>query len=130
MRGKLDPYYRYQHEKQMLKNDKKRQEENIKKEEERLNKVAQQNRDIIKYSETHDELDDLIRDAKKSGDYSLASDLLDRKAELEAKREVDRIWIKKGPISENLAIKILRKLKKDHPEEIPTKKIKVEMGPL
>lgn len=130
MRGKLDPYYRYQHEKQILRNESKRQDDNIKREEERLKTVTQQDRDTIKYSETHDELDELIRDAKKSGDYSLASDLLDRKAELEAKREVDRIWIKKGPISEDLAIKIMRKLQKDHPEEMPTKKIKVEMGPL
>ena len=112
----------------MLRNESKRQEDNIKQEEKRLKKVFQQNKDTIKYSEIDDELDVLIRDAKKSGDYSLASDLLDRKAELEAKREVDRIWIKKGPISEDLAIKIMRKLKKKYPEEMPTKKIKVEMG--
>ena len=114
----------------MLRNESKRQEDNIKQEEERLKKVFQQNKDTIKYSEIDDDLDVLIRDAKKSGDYSLASDLLDRKAELEAKREVDKIWIKKGPISEDLAIKIMRKLKKEYPEEMPTKKIKVEMGPL
>ena len=117
MRGKLDPYYRYQHEKQILKNDRKRQEENIQKEEERLKKLAEQTRDAIKHSETEDELDDLILDAKKSGNYDTASELLDRKAEIQTQREMTRLWIRHGVEPEEVGLEVLKKLKKKNPEE-------------
>jgi len=113
---KLDPYYRYQHEKQFIKNAEIKKRKEQKREEERLKQI---NEEAIHATQpdTTSELDDLIMDAKVSGDYDLASDLLDRKAELEAKQEAERLWIKSGIDPEQYALEMLKKLKQKHPEE-------------
>ena len=74
------------------------------------NKLA---RKITKGYELEEELQrtmDLYQDAKRSGDNNLAMEILDQRLKLEAKKEVERVWIKaKSP--EDLTVEILEKLK-------------------
>ncbi len=116
-KSKIDPYYRYQHEGQLSKNAervKRREKERLEKE-----RLKQMNEEAKRRAEanTEYELDDLILDAKKSGDYDLASDLLDRKAEVEAKRESERLWLRHGSDPRDVAMQIMRRVKQKHPEE-------------
>ena len=68
---------------------------------------------ITKGYELEEELQrtmDLYQDAKRSGDNNLAMEILDQRLKLEAKKEVERVWIKaKSP--EDLTVEILEKLK-------------------
>ena len=51
---------------------------------------------------------DLYQDAKRSWDNDLALDILDRRLELEAKRETERFFITQ-PSAEEMALKALKK---------------------
>lgn len=68
---------------------------------------------IAKGYELEEELQrtmDLYQDAKRSGDNDLAMEILDQRLKLEAKKEVERAWIKtKSP--EDLTVEILEKMK-------------------
>ena len=68
---------------------------------------------ITKGYELEEELQrtmDLYQDAKRSGDNDLAMEILDQRLKLEAKKEVERAWIKtKSP--EDLTVEILEKMK-------------------
>ena len=116
-KSKIDPYYRYQHEAQLSKNA----EREKRKEHERLEKdrLKQINEEAKRQTEanTEDEFDALILDAKKSGDYNIASDLLDRKAEVQAKRESDRLWLRHGTSPEDMTIEVMKKMKQRYPDE-------------
>ena len=116
-KSKIDPYYRYQHEAQLSKNverEKRREQERLEKE--RLKQINEEAKRRT-LANTEDELDDLILDARKSGNYDMASDLLNRKAEIEAKRESERLWIRHGRDPHEEASVILKKLKEEYPEE-------------
>ena len=51
---------------------------------------------------------DLYQDAKRSGDNDLALDILDRRLELEAKRETERFFMTQ-PSAEEMTLKALKK---------------------
>jgi hypothetical protein len=74
------------------------------------NKLA---KEITKGYEIEEELQrtmDLYQDAKRSGDNNLAMEILDQRLKLEAKKEVERAWIRtKSP--EDVTVEILEKLK-------------------
>ena len=53
-------------------------------------------------------MNDLYQDAKRSGDNDLALDILDRRLELEAKRETERFFMTQ-PSAEEMTLKALRK---------------------
>ena len=116
-KSKIDPYYRYQHESQLRKNaerEKRREQERLEKE--RLKQINEEAKRRTN-ANTEDELDELITDARKSGNYDMASDLMDRKAEIEAKRESERLWIRHGADPHDMAMKVLKQVKQKHPED-------------
>lgn len=47
----------------------------------------------------------------------MASDLMDRKAEIEAKRESERLWIRHGADPHDMAMKVLKQVKQKHLED-------------
>ena len=101
-----DKYYHYQHEKQLMKNQDRQLQQD---------KLNQQTSDQLNEVEEDRELaiDDHIKSAKKSGDWELASQLLDEKIMYEAKHEANKLWLKVGINPSDLTIDVLKRWKEE-----------------